>query len=310
MQDLTPRTLFQLRAEGWSNRRVAQAVRDGELARPLHGVYLATTKVPDADAHLNRARAVLLRQGTSAVLSHESAAVVHGVPLPHPDPPIVHFTVPSPMRGRRRPEYQAHSAALAADEVVMKEGVQVTSLVRTIADLMCTTPYIWAVIAADWALNHGVSRDSLVAFADSHRGCHGVPVLRQAALFADGGAQSPAESASRVSMARAGLPAPVLQFEVISPYGWEATTDFGWPDHGVVGEVDGKAKYRTLLRPGQSPEDAIMAEKAREERVRQAGWWPVRWNWATAFTPSALASLIEGAFATPMTRRATHRSSS
>lgn len=304
MQDLTPRTLFQLRAEGWSNRRVAQAVRDGQLAHPIHGVYLAPTKVPDADAHLNRARAILMRQGTSAVLSHDSAAVAHGVPLRHRDPPVVHFTVPPLVRGRRHRDYHAHSAALEADEVGVKHGIPVTSLTRTIIDVMRTAPYVWAVIAADWALSRGVSREALLAFADEHRRAHGVPVLRQAALFADGDAQSPAESASRVSMARAGLPAPVLQFEVISPHGWEATTDFGWPEHGVVGEVDGKAKYGTLVRTGQTPQDVIMAEKARDEHIRQAGWWPVRWNWATASNPPALAALIEGAFANPATRRA------
>ena len=299
MKDLTPRTLFQLRAEGWTNRQVAQAVRDGELAHPTHGVYLAPAKVSDADAHLNRARAILMRQGTSAVLSHESAGVAHGVPLRYRNPPVVHFTVPPPLRGRRRPDYHAHSAALEANQVITKHGVPMTSLTRTIIDVMRTTPYIWAVIAADWALGHGVSREALLAFADVHRGAHGVPVLRQAALFADGDAQSPAESASRVSMARAGLPAPVLQFEVISPHGWEATSDFGWPAHGVVGEVDGKAKYGALLRPGRSARDAIMAEKAREEHIRQAGWWPVRWTWAKAFNPPALAALIEGAFANP-----------
>ncbi|MFT3875763.1 MAG: type IV toxin-antitoxin system AbiEi family antitoxin domain-containing protein [Propioniciclava sp.] len=308
MQDLSPRTLTQLRAEGWSTRRVAQAVRDGQLIRPTYGMYAAATKVTDADAHLNRARAILMRQSASAVLSHTSAAVAHGLPLPQRNPATVHFTVAPPVRGRRRPGYQAHGAALDADEVVSMHGILVTSLERTVIDVMRSSPYLWAVIAADWALNQGVSREAMLSYADEHPGCHGVPVLRQAALFADIGGKSPAESASRVSIARAGLPAPVLQFEVMSPYGWEATSDFAWLDQGVVGEVDGKSKYGRLLQPGQTAEEAIMAEKARDERIRQAGWWPVHWDWATAFTPSALAILVRGAFEDPAARRIRHRS--
>lgn len=55
--------------------------------------------------------------------------------------------------------------------------------------------------------------------------------------------------------------------------------DFGWPEHGVAGEFDGQVKYGRLLRPGQSPGDAVFAEKVREDRLRGEGLTVVRWTW-------------------------------
>ncbi|MGO1383213.1 MAG: hypothetical protein ACTHU1_00260, partial [Arachnia sp.] len=71
-----------------------------------------------------------------------------------------------------------------------------------------------------------------------------------------------------------------------------ARTDFAWPELGLVGEVDGKVKYGQLLRPGQSADAVIMAEKRREELIRQQGWWIVRWDWSTATDPQALGTLL------------------
>ena len=75
------------------------------------------------------------------------------------------------------------------------------------------------------------------------------------------------ESRSRVAMSRFGVAPPVLQWEVVGPGGVVlGTADFGWPEHGVVGEFDGLVKYGRVLRPGQVPAEAVFAEKRREDR--------------------------------------------
>jgi hypothetical protein len=76
---------------------------------------------------------------------------------------------------------------------------------------------------------------------------------------ADERSESVGESRSRAAIALAGLPEPVLQWEVAG-----FRTDFGWPDHCVVGEFDGEIKYGRLLRPGQQPGDVVFAEKRRK----------------------------------------------
>ena len=303
MDDLTPRSRRQLDDEGFSQRQIDKALAAGKLIRSTHGWYLGPGDVSATDLHLNRCRAILRRQrSVPATLSHFSAALAHGIPIESRNPAQVHFTIPPPARGRRRADHYAHSADLDADEVVELHGMPVTSLTRTVIDLMRASPYLWAVVAADWALAHRVSRETLLSHAVDFPRLAGTAVLRQAALFADARAESPQESASRVTIERAGLPKPELQYEVSGPQGWVATTDFAWPDYGVVGEADGKGKYKDP-KPGKTPEDVIMTEKERDEEIRQAGWWPVHWNWAKSFDIVALGRLIRGAFAQPPEKR-------
>ena len=108
----------------------------------------------------------------------------------------------------------------------------------------------------------------------------GVPLARRATAFADARAESVGESRSRVALARAGLPVPEVQWEVRDEAGrLIGRTDFGWPDHGVIGEFDGQIKYGRLLRPGQLPGDVIFEEKIREDRLRDENWEVVRWTW-------------------------------
>ena len=47
---------------------------------------------------------------------------------------------------------------------------------------------------------------------------------------------------------------------------------------------------------GRTAADVIMAEKDREERFREAGWWVVRWGWHDLADASALALRIRRAF--------------
>ena len=42
---------------------------------------------------------------------------------------------------------------------------------------------------------------------------------------------------------------------------------------------DGVAKYGRLLRPGQTPADAVVEEKRREDAIRDAGLRVRRWGW-------------------------------
>ena len=115
---------------------------------------------------------------------------------------------------------------------------------------------------------------------------------RRVAAFADGGGQSVGESRSRILLARHGIPPPVLQWPVHDPQARHVgTTDFGWPDLRTVGEFDGLIKYGRLLRPGQTPGDAVVAEKRREDRVRDEGLHVVRWTWDELDNPDVVVDL-------------------
>ena len=90
-----------------------------------------------------------------------------------------------------------------------------TSVARTIADLGRKLPFEVALVPADGALfRKVVTPDALAAAVErgAHRPRNGA--ARRVVAFADGRAESPGETRSRVAIRRAGLPAPVLQHPV------------------------------------------------------------------------------------------------
>jgi predicted transcriptional regulator of viral defense system len=84
-----------------------------------------------------------LREG--AVLSHGSAAVLHGLPVWPDTVERVHVTRSRQGNGTRRSVVQVHGAPLDPCEMTMLDGVPVTSLTRTVLDLARTLPMEQAV---------------------------------------------------------------------------------------------------------------------------------------------------------------------
>lgn len=176
---------------------------------------------------------------------------------------------------------------------VLVEGVPVTSLARTVADLARTLPFEQAVVLADGAMSvkraDAPDRGDVLAVLDQRR-WPGTPAARRVVAFADARSQSPGESRSRIALWRAGLPTPVLQWEVRRSDGvLVGEVDFGWPELRTVGEFDGKVKYGVLVRPGEDPADVLYREKLREDAIRAERLAVVRWGWhdLSDFTPVA-----------------------
>ena len=99
-----------------------------------------------------------------------------------------------------------------------------------------------------------------------------------------------------VKLHQLGLPTPTLQFEVRAHGVLLGRSDFAWEEHRLLGEFDGRIKYDGLVRPGQSAADVIMAEKRREQRLRDANWWVVRWTYDSLNRPEELARTIRAGF--------------
>jgi hypothetical protein len=126
------------------------------------------------------------------------------------------------------------------------------------------------------------------------------PYVRQArrvVAFLDGRSESVGESLSRVRIAEDGLPAPELQRQIIDARGRPVgRVDFCWEEHRTIGEFDGKIKYGRLLKPGQSTENAVFAEKVREDKLRDNGWLVVRWLWSDLYSPGVIRDRLLRAF--------------
>ena len=58
-------------------------------------------------------------------------------------------------------------------------------------------------------------------------------------------------------------------------------------------EFDGDAKYLSLRRPGETIEQCVMREKAREDLLRRlTGWQLIRVIWADLDRPGVTAAMI------------------
>jgi hypothetical protein len=299
----------ELRATGFRDDEVRRMLRAGHLTPVRRGSYVQGPAPADAEAHhVLRVRAEMAHLAGGAVVSHASAAVLHGLPVWAIPLDRVHVTRARRSGGRARGQVHVHTAPLATHEVDVVAGLPVTSVARTVVDLARTTPYEPAVVVADAAL-HAVLADpaatarlhaALAHAVARSAGWPGIPNARRVLAFADGRSDSVGESRSRVALARAGLPAPVLQWEVIGRTGrWIGQVDFGWPGLSTVGEFDGRIKYGRLLRPGQSAGDVVYAEKLREDALRAEGLTVVRWGWPNLTDFTETRSRLLAAFTHP-----------
>ena len=286
----------ELLAAGYTEKELRPLRAGRELTTIRPGAYLPTADDaprddPAAGHHLVIGAAVE-KVAVDAVVSHVSAAVLHGLTLWNCPLGRVHFTRPQASGGRRTRHLHVHSAALAPAEVVEIDGIRVTSVARTVVDLARDRSFEQALVTADAALFCGRTTPAeLAEAAAAVAGRTGSPAARRVAAAASGLSESPGETRSRVALARSGVPSPVQQYRVGS---WR--TDFGWEEFRTVGEFDGKVKYGRALRPGQDPGEAVFAEKRREDAIRDEGLQVVRWVWAELATFDVVEARLWRAF--------------
>jgi hypothetical protein len=271
----------QLLAEGYTDSEVRRKVRSGEIVVVRRGTYVAEGDVPRApgERHALDVRAAVPRLASDAVVSHVSAAALHGLPLWGLALDRVHVTRPRVGGGRVEKHLHVYAAPLVPEDIALLDGIAVTAPARTVVDLARQAPFEVAVAVADAALYAKlVTPDELDRAVGRAGHRPGVGAGRRAVRFANGSAESVGESRSRVLMRAAGLPTPELQRPIRTRIG-VVRTDFAWPEQRVVGEFDGVVKYGSLRRPGQDPADVVVEEKRREDAIRDEGWHVTRWLW-------------------------------
>jgi hypothetical protein len=287
-------------AAGYSDDELAALVRRDEWVRVRRGAYLDGLLPDDVvERHRLLVSATLAALRRSAVVSHQSAAVLHGLPLWGVRLDRVHVTRRPPAWNDSSRLLVTHVARLRDAEVIEIDGVQVTTLVRTALDLARSLPHEPAVVVLDAALNtERLEPTSLQDRLFDIAGSRGSRAAGRAVRFADGRSESVGESRSRILLHRLGLAPSDLQFRVTAPDGrFVAQTDFVWESERLVGEFDGRVKYGRLLRPGQGPGDAVFAEKQREDAIRDEGLAVVRWTWGDLQRPERLGARIARALA-------------
>lgn len=288
----------ELLAAGVTDDELRRLRRRRGLAVVRPGAYVPPDDGPLADAaerHRLAVRAAVRKVAAGAVVSHVSAAALHGLALWEVDLSRVHVTTDRSSGGRVTRLLHVHAAPLRPEEVVTVDGLACTSVARTVVDLARTLPFEQAVVVADAARHHHrVSATELEVAAERSHGRRGAPDARRVVAAADPRAESPGETRSRIAIARARLPSPVLQHEFRE---LGVRTDFYWPEFATVGEFDGKVKYGRTLRPGRDVGEVVYAEKRREDSLRDLHLQFVRWCWDEICPFDDVAARIWRAFA-------------
>ncbi|MGA2009623.1 MAG: type IV toxin-antitoxin system AbiEi family antitoxin domain-containing protein [Solirubrobacteraceae bacterium] len=258
-------TLAQLTALGLS----ASAVRKRAAAGRLHRVHRAVYALVPTELIGGRGRlmAAALACGEGAVVSHRSAAALHG--LRATDRAAVDVTVPGRAAHRHRGIDVHRSTTLTTADVTTVDDIPCTTVARTQIDLAevlrrreVERAYEQAEVLQ--AFDLGALDDQLAR--NRHR--RASPIVR--ALVTDyhpGGAptESVLEEAFLALVRAAGLRAPERQAYIDPGDGGPAIrVDFAWRSQRLAIETDGRAFHSGRL--------TFENDRRRDQRLTLAGW--------------------------------------
>lgn len=229
---------------------------------------------------LHRTCALLFALTPDAVCCLSTAALLWGCPLPVAvqDELTIHL---ARMSGTVRPVRKGvagHRLALRELDVVMLDGVPVTSPARTWLDLAAVLDLEDLVAAGDYFIcsqsrSFGPPKKAFCSLEDlreqvlSTPGVRGIRKARLALELCRVGADSVPETKLRLALGRLGLPEPALGYVVVDSTGWElAWPDVAFPDFSVAVNYDGRHHLEARQRE---------SDIRRDESIAAIGWQSV-----------------------------------
>jgi len=252
----------QLRAAGMSRSAIGRRIEAGTLMPVHRGVYAVGYRALDRRGLWH---AALLATGPSAAVSHGDTAAIWKFARPTRGP--VAITVPGSSGRAARRGIDLHRAPLPPEEVVVRDGLRVTSPARTLLDLAAVLTARELERAIDEA--HFLSRVSSRTLAETltrNRGRPGAAPLRRALATHEVGStrtETGLEERFLMLLRGAGLPEPRCQVWI-----GRHRVDFLWPAKRLVVEVDGEAAHRGRRRQAR--------DAARDEALEAKGYVVLR----------------------------------
>lgn len=281
-----PFSLDQLRELGLSARAVRHRAAGGRLHRIHQTVYSLVPR--ELLKREGLYMAAVLACGEDAVLSHRSAAVVHGVrDWGHT---TIEVTVPRRSR-RKHAGVTVHcSTTLSEADVTEINNIPVTTVARTLFDL--------AEVVKRRPLERSFDQAEMLEVLDlraiedqlarnpTRRGGGAVRAVLKEHYIGSTPTENDFEEALLALTRAAGLPDPRAQF-YIDPGDGEPPirADFAWPAQRVVVETDGRRTHRTS--------QAFETDRRRDQRLLAAGWKVIRTTWRQLkHCPHELAAVL------------------
>ena len=216
--------------------------------------------------------AAVLACGPGAVLSHRSAAYLHGVL----DDSRNRVDVIAPNRRGRAPAgISAHrDGTLTETDRVRIDGIPCTSLARTLLDIAATqSPDTLRYAVTQSEVEEIFDLIEVVELLKRSRGRRGVARLRLAIEHHD-----PQEQEARLELEkrllrlfkRAELPRAEVNGHLVVD-GISLMPDFIWRDAGLIVEADSRRVHGTAT--------AFEKDRLRDQRLAAAGWTVIRVTW-------------------------------
>jgi hypothetical protein len=273
----------QLRALGLTSSAIGRRVDAGRLHVIHRGVYAVGHT---AISRRGRWMAAVLASGDGAVLSHRSAAALHGVWGSGAGE--IHVTVPRKVRSTRT--VRRHFSMLPGDEREVVDGIPTTSASRAILDLAAER----GEAAAESALReseylgiHGkVSLPALLARHPNHHGaqaCH--EALAHLRDDPGGRIRSDLEELFIAFLDAKGIPRPRLN-PWLSLGDDRIQVDCLWPEARLIAELDDWQSHGTKR--------GFRKDRKRDRRLGVAGYRVVRVTHdAIRNEPAALATDLQ-----------------
>lgn len=256
-------------AIGLSKSTLQRRVAEGVFVRVNRGVLAlpGTATRPDIEM-----RAAL--QTLNAVVSHQSAARIHGFEPIGDSPPSVTVS----HRGTHTfPGVVVHQSTDLLDaHVVEINGTRVTSPVRTLIDLakVLSRRHL-ARVVENTLVSGKVDIDELIDMvgALSRRGKVGMKRIHVVLDDLVGQAMSESELERRLVnlIVDAGLPAPVKQFKAPWLKPLNGRVDLAYPDFEIVIEGDSRRWHGMF--------DAFESDRSRDNAAQISGWIVLRITW-------------------------------
>ncbi|MFC4149099.1 type IV toxin-antitoxin system AbiEi family antitoxin domain-containing protein [Micromonospora mangrovi] len=276
---------------GFSRDQIRHLVRSGRWTRVARGRFVPAAEVDAVALRRARIRAAVASLGPGAVAVLDTAAELHGIGGLRVGSAI-HVSVPvdRPRPQRRTGELVVHQLTLdRSRDLCTLAGIPATTPLRTVADVILRVDRYPAVCVVDSAVNRRlVTDDDLAAIPALITGRRGAVAARRFLAEADGRAQSPLETRTRLRCVDGGVPPDVLQLEVRDDDGYLlGVGDLGWRSARLIAEADGRAPHRTPA--------ALFEDRIRQNRLVNAGWRVLRFTWSDTLRPDYIPAAVHSA---------------
>jgi len=269
-----PFTVYEARAASLGTARL----RSSDLSTAGRALYL-----PAGWDFEVRGLARALSAGTpGAWISHLTAAVLLGLWLPSwfRECRELHLSKPRVLPPVRRAGVVGHTVLVFEDEVMVWDGIRMSTPARTWLDLARLLPLEDLVAVGDQLVRRpraGLetraepwsTRPQLDTMLRRHPKLKGIVKARAAAELIRPGADSAPETFLRLALTESGLPEPELQLRIVPEDPSSPAADLGYREYRVAIQYDGG---HHLTREQQS------RDNRRDESFNAAGWRYFKFN--------------------------------